>query len=274
MVNFFYLDKNPKKCAKFYCNKHVNKIMIEILQILSYIFHDEGIIAPPYKKTKVINKNLAPYIWAKTSISNYKYCVELADELCKEYKFRYEKSTHACECAINWFKNNIPKNIKKKGRTKFLFTENVKSYGKYLKDPIEASKYIYVDYKCKNDNWGKRGKPVWWNKYKEESDKNKKNLIEKINKNVREKLPEFSKKHNLKTRRFHSFLRICYDNTFGGKWDNVIKTMPKMFNPKKPLISQLGYGHLLEVYEISESLFNLKTFHKLNNNSLRFRNKL
>ena len=47
-----------------------------------------------------------------------------------------------------------------------------------------------------------------------------------------------------------------------------------MFNPKKPLISQLGYGHLLEVYDISESLFNLKTFHKLNNNSLKFRNKL
>ena len=48
MVNIFYLDKDPNKCAKYYCNKHVNKIMIEILQILSYIFHQEGKIIPPY----------------------------------------------------------------------------------------------------------------------------------------------------------------------------------------------------------------------------------
>ena len=33
MVNLFYLDKDPKLCAKYYCDKHVNKIMIEILQI-------------------------------------------------------------------------------------------------------------------------------------------------------------------------------------------------------------------------------------------------
>ena len=25
-VNFFYLDKNPAKCAQYYCDKHVLKI--------------------------------------------------------------------------------------------------------------------------------------------------------------------------------------------------------------------------------------------------------
>ena len=32
MVNLFYLDNNPEKCAKYYCDKHVNKILIEIGQ--------------------------------------------------------------------------------------------------------------------------------------------------------------------------------------------------------------------------------------------------
>lgn len=32
MVNFFYLDINPKKCAQYYCNKHIIKIPIEIVQ--------------------------------------------------------------------------------------------------------------------------------------------------------------------------------------------------------------------------------------------------
>ena len=37
MVNFFYLDKDPQKCAEYYCDKHVVKISIEIAQILSKI---------------------------------------------------------------------------------------------------------------------------------------------------------------------------------------------------------------------------------------------
>lgn len=43
MVNLFYLDKNPKTCAKYYCDKHVNKIMIEIAQILSQVHHNTKI---------------------------------------------------------------------------------------------------------------------------------------------------------------------------------------------------------------------------------------
>ena len=40
MVNFFYLDTNPKKCAQYYCNKHIIKIPIEIAQILSKIHYE------------------------------------------------------------------------------------------------------------------------------------------------------------------------------------------------------------------------------------------
>ena len=40
MVNFFYLDKDPKICAQYYCNKHIIKIPIEIAQILSKIHYE------------------------------------------------------------------------------------------------------------------------------------------------------------------------------------------------------------------------------------------
>jgi RNA polymerase sigma-32 factor len=87
-------------------------------------------------------------------------------------------------------------------------------------------------------------------------------------------LEDLSKKHNLKVRRFHSFLRICYDNLFNDKWDRKIKEMTNMFNSNKPLINQLGLGHLMKVYEISNELFDLKKLEKLNNLSLKYRNKL
>ena len=274
MVNIFYLDKNPKKCAKYYCDKHVSKIAIEIAQILSQVHHKIGEKKPPYKSCKVVHPNLRPFIWAMESKENYLYCCKLAKHLLEEYKYRYDKETHKCDSVVEWLTNNIPKKITKVKSTKFQLTENVRIYEKYFDDMVEASRYIYVDFKCKNDKWTKRGKPEWFDKYLKKSNKEKKKLIKKIMNNVKIKLPEFSKKNKLKVRRFHSFLRICYDNLFQDKWDRKIKSMPKMFDTKKPLIYQLGLAHLKDVYETSKLLFNLKIFEKLNNQSLKYRNKL
>ena len=274
MVNLFYLDKNPKKCAQFYCDKHVVKISVEIAQILSQIHHIFGETEPPYKSCRAVSKSLSPLKWAMESISNYLYCCNLGIELINEYKFRYNKDTHKCLDVLIWLKNNIPKKIKKKNRTKFKLTNNIKVYSEYFTDPVEASKFMYVDYKCKNDKWTKRNQPEWFNTYLIQSNKEKEILKEKIMDNVRNKLPEFSRKNRLTVRRFHSFLRVCYDNMFEDKWDRKILELKNMFDPKKPLIGQLGLGHLKKVYDISNSLFDIKVLDELNKNSLIYRGKL
>ena len=64
------------------------------------------------------------------------------------------------------------------------------------------------------------------------------------------------------------------DILFNDKWDRKIKGMTNMFNPKKPLIHQLGIGHLKKVYDVSNLLFDKNKLIKLNNKSLKFRNKL
>ena len=273
MVNLFYLDKNPKLCAQYYCDKHVNKIMIEILQILSQIHHNIGDKEPPYKECSAIKPNLAPYVWAMKSKSNYKYCADLAYYLLEEYKFRYQKTEHKCEKAIEWLTENVPISIKGIRRTKFILTDNVSAYQEYFSD-VDASRFVYVDFKCKTDKWSKRDMPKWFDKYLKKSNLEKEKLIDKIMTNVKERLPEFSIKNKLKVRRFHSFLRICYDNMFKDKWDRKIKSYTNMFIVSKPLIHQLGYGHLLKVLEISNSLFDIDIFNKLNYNSLKYRNKL
>ena len=274
MVNLFYLDHNPKKCASYYCDKHVIKILVEILQILSQIHHNIGTKKPTYKKCKAIHSTLAPYVWASHSVGNYKYCIELAKALLNEYKFRYNKNTHRSEKALVWLENNIPQKIILKNKTKFLLTNNVRIYSDYFKNIITASRYLYVDFKCSEDKWTNRSKPEWFISIDRELSLKKNILIEKILINVKQKLPLFSKKYNLKPRRFHSFLRICYDNLFQDFWKRKIKSLGNMFNEKKPLLYQLGYPHLLRVYEISNSLFDLFTFNKLNHISLSYRGKL
>lgn len=274
MVNLFYLDNDPKKCAKYYCDKHVIKIIVEILQILSQIHHNIGTKKPPYKKCKAIHESLAPYRWASHSIGNYKYCINLAKALIEEYKFRFKKNSHKSEKALIWLENNIPKNIKNKNKTKYLLTNNVNIYSLYFKDIITASRYMYVDFKCSKDKWTNRDIPEWFKKLDKTLNRKKTILINNILDNVKNKLPLVSKKYNLKVRRFHSFLRICYDNLFQDFWKKKIKTMGNMFNEKKPLLYQLGYPHLLKVYSISNELFDVNKLKKLNNISLTYRGKL
>ena len=67
MVNFFYLDQDPKICAQSYCNKHIIKIPIEIAQILSKIHHDLNSsidYSTIYNNSRVVKNTLGPYLWA------------------------------------------------------------------------------------------------------------------------------------------------------------------------------------------------------------------
>ena len=107
MVNFFFLDLDPKKCSEYYCNKHVNKIFIEICQLLCNVLHYNTNLKPPYKKCKNISKNLAPFKWASESKGNYLYLLELAQNLLNEYKYRYDKENHKSEIVLIWLKNII-----------------------------------------------------------------------------------------------------------------------------------------------------------------------
>ena len=75
MVNFFYLDRDPKKCAQYYCNKHIVKIPIEIAQMLSKIHYQLNSnidFSKIYKNSIVVNDNIGPYIWIKQSYDNCK----------------------------------------------------------------------------------------------------------------------------------------------------------------------------------------------------------
>jgi len=108
MVNFFYLDEDPKKCAKYYCNRHILKIPIEIAQILSKIHYalNSGIdYNKIYKSSLVVKNTLGPYVWAIKSLDNYLWTCRLGLELLNEYKFRYKKEEHKTEKILQWGQN-------------------------------------------------------------------------------------------------------------------------------------------------------------------------
>ena len=274
MVNFFYLDNDPKKCAQCYCNKHIIKIPIEIAQILSKIHYElkSGIdYNKIYKNSSVVKNTLGPYIWAIESLDNYIWTCKLGLALIDEYKFRYNKETFKSQIIIETLLDNPP-NLPKIGKTKFISTNQIDMFQFISRDPIVCSRYNYCEMKCNNDIWTNREKPDWFENIKKLILKNKEKLINNINEQVRVILPSLVEKGDT-VYRFHSFLRVSYDHLFQGKWDVKAKLMNKYEN-NKPLIHQLTYPQLYYLYEITKSLKNKKTLSILNINSLRYRKKL
>jgi hypothetical protein len=274
MVNFFYLDKDPIQCAKYYCNKHILKIPIEIAQILSKIHHEleTGVdYCKIYKNSQVVKNTLGPYCWIKQSYDNYIWTSKLGLALINEYKIRYNKDTHKSEPILKYLANNPPK-LPKIGITRFIGTNKYDMFQYISNDPIICGRYNYVEMKCKNDKWNIHGPPNWYIEIEKYILDEKIKLVEKINEQVRTKLPSMIVQGD-KVRRFHSFLRVTYDHLFQGKWDIKAKMMNK-YNKNEPLIHQLTFPQLFFVYQISKAIENKKTLSILNTHSLRYRDKL
>ena len=198
MVNFFYLDTNPSKCAKYYCDKHVLKIPIEIAQILSKIHHilkTKIDLKKIYANSKVVKETLGPYLWSLTSLDNYIWTCDLGLELINEYKYRYGKPTHKTELVLIYLKENPPP-IESKGITPFIMTNKYDMFQYISSNPITNARYNYAEMKCSNDKWTKRTKPKWFVSLNKDIVEKKDKLKSEIATRVKEELPKLAKENH------------------------------------------------------------------------------
>lgn len=132
-MNIFFLSFNPTKCAQLYCDQHVNKILLEIVQMLYTAWHvlgDENWNEDaPRKKFSiqrgykpVSNKNHPMVLWVRSSQENYKWVATLGMSLAIEFHHRYKK-LHACTEHAMWLYNNIPKNFQEVKSEKAFYSE-------------------------------------------------------------------------------------------------------------------------------------------------------
>jgi hypothetical protein len=156
-MNIFFLHYDPKKCAKMHVNKHVIKMITEHVQILCSVHHickqenPKYQFIPPYK---LCHKNHPCNKWARHSLSNYKYLIELTRELCAEYTYRYEK-VHKSQQFLDILEKNLP-DIPDLG-----FTPPAQAMPDTYKekDTVEAYKSYYIFEKHHLFAWKKREEP-------------------------------------------------------------------------------------------------------------------
>jgi len=178
-MNIFYLDEDPVKCAEYYNDAHVRKMIIELSQMLStahrvldgefYYRHGKNnrriraYQINDYRNNILYlatHENHPSCIWTRLSRSNYNYVYKLFCALCDEYSFRYGK-IHATDTKLRKILNKLPDNIEDKGLTEVpLAMENEYK----LDSPIEAYRNYYRKGKAHLAEWTKREIPCWFNK--------------------------------------------------------------------------------------------------------------
>tara|TARA_R110002020_G_scaffold447541_1_gene659913 strand:+ start:109 stop:573 length:465 start_codon:yes stop_codon:yes gene_type:complete len=151
-MNIFKLDESPVVSAKYACDKHVVKMILESAQMLCSV-HPEG--TAPYKRSFY---NHPCTKWVRESARNYEWLLLHAYALCDEYTNRYGK-IHKTEKVIEWCDTNRPELPYTVHTTKqptcmpdYCKTESV----------VESYRKYYINEKAKFAKWKDGNIPFWF----------------------------------------------------------------------------------------------------------------
>lgn len=105
-MNIFVLDEDPIKAAKMYCDKHIPKMCVELLQQLGSAAIKHGAQPEQLPVAKSTQKPIRGgyhhhpcTIWCGMSRDNYLWATHHGAALCEEYKKRFGKE-HYCANGI------------------------------------------------------------------------------------------------------------------------------------------------------------------------------
>lgn len=161
-MNIFKTSECPIESAKALSDIHVNKMLLESLQLLSTAHVVVDGVQVAYKKTHV---NHPCAIWCRESKANYMWLFQHAKALSEEYTFRTGK-VHASSRHLNAL-SIIPAGVMEENATTFK-RAMPDSYSRL--DTTQAYR-VYLNHKHKEwqareqrpilAKWTKRNKPEW-----------------------------------------------------------------------------------------------------------------
>lgn len=190
-MNIFALDNDPKKAARYHCDKHVVKMVIESAQMLStahrlldgeltiekvtYASGRKGtrktwtIPNDPIGRDDILYRVAHPHHpstkWTCESAENYRWHYQLFVSLCEEYTHRYGKH-HMSDTKLRDILAILPQNINYAAKRRSPFALAMKSEPQCIdqSDPIGSYRSFY---KTKQDKftmaWTNRRTPKWFN---------------------------------------------------------------------------------------------------------------
>lgn len=142
-----------ERCARYHCDRHVVKMILESAQISCTALNGKG-FTTPYRSTHVKHPCV---LWAGESLDNMRWLIRLGKALNREYRYRYRKTSDhgslAVLEAVSRFK------FESRGLTEFAqaMPEEYRVPG----GPVKAYRRYYVGEKLGFAKWTRRRKPPW-----------------------------------------------------------------------------------------------------------------
>lgn len=178
-MNIFYLSHKPSRAARWHCDKHVVKMILETAQLL-YTAHwvlaaaagrEPDLAAAPTLATNpdqhgylpIRNRKHPCAIWVRESLQHYAWLCELGMALCEEFQHRFGRhKAHSCEEHIYWLAAHPPAELKATGwrQPPKAMPEEYKRHG----DSVVAYRIYYRENKGGVRNiltYTARHKPHW-----------------------------------------------------------------------------------------------------------------
>lgn len=152
-MNIFVLDTNINKCAKYHCDQHVNKMILESVQIMCTALNTKGFNVP-YKPTHVMHPCVR---WIEKSYDNFIWLRNLALALNDEYKFRYTKVEN--HRSISVLSKIMHQKFDSVGLTEFA--QAMPDEYKIPGDAVKAYRNFYLGEKMSFAKWTRRRIPIW-----------------------------------------------------------------------------------------------------------------
>ena len=153
-MNIFVLDHDITRCAQAHCDRHVNKMILESVQMLCTALNKKG-FSTPYRST---HANHPCVLWVGESYDNFQWLCRLALALNAEYRFRYGKDRdHASIAVLHQVSGH---RFHSAGLTEFAqaMPERYKVPG----NAVQAYRAFYRGEKAAIAQWTRRPEPAWW----------------------------------------------------------------------------------------------------------------
>lgn len=157
-MNIFFLDKTPDLSAKYLCDKHIPKMLLESAQMLStavqnYMGRIEELYKPAYPNHPMTK-------WVGSTFSNFQWTLENAVYISDEYTKRFKKLHKSSRILNVIYDNQYYKDIPDE-----RFTEPPQCMPDEYKDKdyVTAYRRYYNNDKKYFAKWEKgRSCPEWW----------------------------------------------------------------------------------------------------------------
>ena len=153
-MNIFVLDLDIERCARYHCDQHVSKMILESVQIMCTALHKKGLSAP-YRPTHAKHPCV---LWVEASHENFVWLGDLARALNAEYRHRYDKDRdHSSIRVLDEIQRH-----EYESRGLLPFAQAMPDQYKVSDDPVAAYRAFYLGEKHHFATWTKRSRPDWW----------------------------------------------------------------------------------------------------------------